>query len=74
VARRINSRAAECLGAIHLAHDPDCFQSAPARDLIAAAAVLAKGLVTLPEGRGGGDEMHRGPVSALIDGAGRATG
>jgi hypothetical protein len=73
VARRINSRAAECLGAIRLAHDPDCLQSAPARDhLIAAAAVLAKGLVTLPEGRG--DEMHRGPVSALIDGAGRATG
>jgi hypothetical protein len=37
--------AAQCINAVHLAVDPARLQQAPDRELVTAAATLAKGLV-----------------------------
>ena len=70
--RRNSSRAAECLDAVALARDPYRLREAPDRELVTAAAVLAKGLVSVIDG--GGLRAQRASALELLDNAGRAIG
>src|ERR1700687_4088650 len=70
--RRSNSRSAECLDAVALSRDPYRLHAAPDRELVTAAAVLAKGLVSVIDG--GGLRAQRASALDLLDSAGRAIG
>jgi hypothetical protein len=70
--RRANSRAVECLDAVALARDPARLHQAPAEALVTAAAVLAKGFVSVIES--GGLQAQRALTLHMIDAAGRAIG
>jgi hypothetical protein len=73
--RHVNLRAAvatECINAIRLARDPVRLHAAPDRELVTAAAVLAKGLVVAIEA--GGLRAQKAAALDLIDNAGRAIG
>ena len=50
--RRIHAPAGECAGAVALARDPYRLHATPDRELVTAAAVLAKGLVSVIDGGG----------------------
>jgi hypothetical protein len=64
--------AAQCIDAVRLARDPAQLQQAPAEDLVTAAAVLAKGLVSVIDS--GGLRPQRAQALDLLDSAGRAIG
>jgi hypothetical protein len=73
--RHANPRAAmasQCIDAVRLAADPARLQQVPAADLVTAAAVLAKGLVSVIDG--GGLRPQRAQALDLLDNAGRAIG
>ena len=70
--RRMHSRAVECLDAVALSRDPYRLHAAPERELVTAAAVLAKGVVSVIEGAG--LQAQRAVALELIDSAGRAIG
>jgi len=72
---RSNSRSAmatDCISAVRLARDPAQLQQTPAADLVTAAAVLAKGLVSVIDS--GGLRPQRAEALDLLDSAGRAIG
>ena len=71
--RRIHAPAGECAGAVALARDPYRLHATPDRELVTAAAVLAKGLVSVIDAPG---TMRATRASALdlLDSAGRAIG
>jgi hypothetical protein len=64
--------AAQCINAMRLAADPARLQQAPDRELVTAAATLAKGLVSAIEG--GGLRAQRVAALDVLDNAGRAIG
>ena len=64
--------ATQCISAVRLAADPARLQQAPDRELVTAAAVLAKGLVSVIDG--GGLRPQRAQALDLLDSAGRAIG
>jgi hypothetical protein len=70
--RRMHSHAGECADAVALARDPYHLHAATDRELVTAAAVLAKGLVAAAES--GGLKVQRAAAFDLLDGAGRAIG
>jgi len=70
--RRPNPRAAACIDAVRLAADPARLQQAPASALVAAAATLAKGMVSVIDS--GGLRPQRAEALDLLDSAGRAIG
>jgi hypothetical protein len=70
--RRMHSRAGECADAVALARDPYGLRQASDRELVTAAATLAKGLVSVIDG--GGLRTQRASALDLIDNAGRAIG
>jgi hypothetical protein len=73
--RHANPRAAmatSCIDAVALARDPYRLHATPDRELVSAAAVLAKGLVSVIDG--GGLRPQRAQALDLIDSAGRAIG
>ena len=70
--RRIHAPAGECAGAVALARDPYRLHATPDRELVTAAAVLAKGLVSVIDG--GGLRAQRASALDLLDSAGRAIG
>jgi hypothetical protein len=70
--RRMHSRAGECGDAVALSRDPYRLHAAPDRELVAAAAVLAKGLVSIIDG--GALRAQRASALDLLDNAGRAIG
>jgi hypothetical protein len=70
--RRMHSRAGECADAVALARDPYHLHAATDRELVTAAAVLAKGLVSVIDR--GGLRAQRASALDLLDNAGRAIG
>jgi hypothetical protein len=68
----MHSRAGECAEAIALSRDPYRLHAAPDRELVTAAAVLAKGMVAAVDG--GGLRAQRASALDLLDSAGRAIG
>ena len=70
--RRMHSRAGECADAVALSRDPYRLHAAPDRELVVAAAVLAKGLISAIDG--GGPQPQRAQALDLLDNAGRAIG
>lgn len=73
--RHVNPRAAmatQCIDAVALSRDPYRLHAAPDRELVTAAAVLAKGLVSVIDG--GGLRAQRASALDLLDNAGRAIG
>jgi hypothetical protein len=70
--RRMHSRAGECADAVALSRDPYRLHAAPDRELVTAAAVLAKGLLSVIDG--GGLRPQRAQALDLLDNAGRAIG
>ena len=70
--RRMHSRAGDCADAVALSRDPYHLHAATDRELVTAAAVLAKGVVSVIEGAG--LRTQRAAALELIDGAGRAIG
>jgi hypothetical protein len=69
---RPNPRATACIDAVRFAGDPGRLRQAPAAALVAAAGVLAKGLVSAIDGAG--LEASRATAFDLLDNAGRAIG
>jgi hypothetical protein len=70
--RRMHSRAGECADAVALARDPYRLHAAPDRELVTAAATLAKGLVLVIDGAG--LRAQRASALNLLDNAGCAIG
>jgi hypothetical protein len=70
--RRMHSRAGECADAVSLSRDPYRLHAAPDRELVTAAAVLAKGMVSVIDS--GGLRPQRAEALDLLDNAGRAIG
>jgi hypothetical protein len=70
--RRMHSRAGECADAVALSRDSYRLHAAPDRELVTAAATLAKGLVSVIDG--GGLRAQKAAALNLIDNAGRAIG
>jgi hypothetical protein len=70
--RRSTPRVVECLDAVALARDPARLQQAPAVALVAAAAVLARGLLSAIDS--GGLKPQRAAALDMLDNAGRAIG
>jgi hypothetical protein len=70
--RRMHSRAGECADAVALSRDPYRLHAAPDRELVTAAATLAKGLVSVIDG--GGLRAQRASALDLLDDAGLAIG
>ena len=70
--RRSNARAVATLEAVKLAGDPTRLQAAPDRELVVAAATLAKGLVVALDA--GGLRTQRAMAFDVLDTAGRAIG
>jgi hypothetical protein len=70
--RRMRSRAGECADAVALARDSYPLHVATDRELVIAAAVLAKGLASVIDG--GGLRAQRASALDLLDSAGRAIG
>jgi hypothetical protein len=68
----MHSRAGECADAVALSRDPYRLHAAPDRELVLAAATLAKGLVSVIDG--GGLRAQRASALDLLDSAGRAIG
>ena len=65
---RTNPRATaakECLDAVRLARDPDRLHQTPAEDLVTAAAMLARGLVSVIDG--GGLRAQRASALDMIE-------
>jgi hypothetical protein len=69
---RVHSRAGECADAVALSRDPYRLHAAPNRELVTAAATLAKGFVSVTDG--GGLRPQRASALDLLDNAGRAIG
>jgi hypothetical protein len=69
---RPNPRATACLDAVALARDASRLQQAPATDLLRAAAVLAKRLVSAIDSAA--LEASRAAAVDVLDSAGRAIG
>jgi hypothetical protein len=65
----MHSRAGECADAVAIRYR---LHAAPDRELVTAAAVLAKGLVSVIDG--GGLRAQRAQALDLLDNAGRAIG
>jgi hypothetical protein len=70
--RRMHSRAGECADAVALSRDPYHLHAATDHELVTAAAVLAKGLVSVIDG--GGLRAQRASALDLLDNAGRTIG
>jgi hypothetical protein len=70
--RRVHSRAGECADAVALSRDPYRLHAAPDCELVTAATVLAKGLVSMIDG--GGLRAQRASALDLLDNAGLAIG
>ena len=68
----MHSRAEECADAVALSRDPYRLHAAPDRELVTAAAVLAKGMVAAVDG--GELRAQRAAALDLLDSAGRAIG
>jgi hypothetical protein len=62
----------QCLDAVALSRDPYRLRAAPDRELVTAAAMLAKGLVSVIDG--GWLRSQRASALDLLDSAGRAIG
>jgi hypothetical protein len=69
---RSNPRATAYIDAVRVAGDPTRLRQAPAAALVTAAAVLAKGLVSVIEGAG--LRVQRATALDMLDSAGRAIG
>jgi hypothetical protein len=64
--------ATQCIDAVALSRDPYRLHAAPDRELVSAAAVLAKGLVAAIDADG--LRAQRASALDLFDNAGRAIG